>query len=48
LLCLNIALTRVSNSLEVSEIQIIDTNIIGKQIIIDKTLYEQCLHRLDF
>jgi len=27
----------------VSEIKIIDTNIIGKQII-DKTLYENCLH----
>jgi len=35
------------NSLGVSEIKIIDTNIIGKQII-DKTLYEQCLHMLDF
>jgi len=34
------------NSLGVSEIKIIDTIIIGKQII-DKILYEQCLHRLD-
>jgi len=45
--CLNIVLTWVSNSLGVSEIQIFDTNIIGKQII-DKTLYKQCLYRLDF